>query len=329
MSVISEFLKAAVLDAQKRELQDQLSKTEGGAAKKKDIRAEIRKINKSIQETKKRIAQLRGSLKGGALPAGLIQEFFKASHEPVERDVKDWVIDKPISDRWTRVYHNQKKNWTVSVTRGSGDLKDVWFDAQLLFGHKNNDRFNSAEKIIEKAKQKYDPSRMTLLGSSLGGAVVDELGRKNPDIHEVITSGRPTLFKEAFNKTPVPDNQTDVRTTGDPISVLKKLQPGKNDIEKKTKTPLDPVKSHVGNHVFSEKYFDPDEMVGVPEKKEDKPETKKGKGAEPDLKKMKMDELKTFIKEERRRKKLKNKDWKVSGLRKAELREMALKIINV
>jgi hypothetical protein len=331
MNIHGEILHEVILASRKSDLQKILSEAE-----KSDIQR-IKKLitfnNKELAGVRKRIQSKKGDLKGGALKASLIKDFFTGSHvENAPENIQSYELDSELSDRFTRVYHDKKKNWTTIVVRGTGSAdpgdvfpRDILVDAKLLFGSKSDKRFTSAAKITEKAREKYDPSRMTLLGSSLGGAIINEINEKNPGVFEVITSGRPVLIADAIKGKPVPDNQTDVRTSTDPVSVLKPLQKGKNDITFKSKTPWDPVKSHVGNAVFSSVYIDPETLVGKKKEEEEKLDAAGVSGKQIDS--MKIAELKSFIKNERKKRKLPAKDFKVTNLRKGDLKLMAKKLI--
>jgi hypothetical protein len=186
-------------------------------------------------------------------------------------------------------------------------MKDVYFDLELLFEKRTNERFQSAMEVALDTAEKYDPQRTTLVGSSLGGAIVQYINESHPGLFfETITSGKPTTFKEAMGNKPMSKNQYDVRTSTDPISVLKPFRKSKRDKTFKSKTPLNPIDSHIGPKVFSEMYYpDQETMVG------------RGVGT------LTVPQLKAFIKKARKEKKLPASDYRITGKKKSELREMA------
>lgn len=290
-------------------------------------RAELAQVKRDLAKVRKELKGVAKALKGGALKASLIRDFFQASHESELRDVPPYKIDKEISTKLVRVYFNNKDNWVVVVHRGSGDLKDVFYDSQLLFDYKDNKRFKESKKVQAKAEKKYDPTRMTVLGSSLGGKLAEDSA--SDKVHEVITSGKPTTVGDVLSGKKVPDNQFDVRTHTDPISILKPLQPGKGDITLKSKNPLNPVKSHVGDEVFSEKYFDKDQLIGHGTSSVGTHESKSRELTQADLKGVQVRQLKEYIKQQRKKKKLPVKEYPISKVNKSQLKELAIKISKV
>ena len=267
---------------------------------RKKVSGDIIEIDKKGKKGKK--------LRGGKLKAGLIKDFFVASHDPELTDVRDYKIDKSISNKFVKVYHNDKIDWTVVVHRGSADMKDAIVDAKLLVGRTKNERFKTSERVQMEAEEKYNPNRMSVLGSSLGGYLSQMYGS---NAFEIITSGKPVTPKDIATGLKPHEHQYDIRTTTDPVSALKPLQPHKNDIILKSKTPLDPYKSHIGDEVMSERYFPADKMIG------------RGQ-----IDKMKLSELREYIKRERRAKKLKIKDYPITKKNKGELRGMAYKLVD-
>jgi hypothetical protein len=186
------------------------------------------------------------ALKGGKLKATLLKELFEASVGK-QRDVQDYKIDRSLSTKWVRVYHNDIDDWTIIVHRGSNDLYDAMIDTQLSVNFKNNARFKESKKIQKLAEKKYDPKRMSVVGSSLGGVLASTYGA---NAHEIITSGRPVTPADLVLKKKPHDHQFDVRTPTDIVSFLKPLQPHKNDLVVKSNDPLNPLKSHLGKHVM-------------------------------------------------------------------------------
>lgn len=230
---------------------------------KKYSNESIKKYEKDMKKIKKEISDaykiyekinkiVRGGcscflIKGGKLKASLLKELFKNSTKKQQVDVDNYKIDKELSTPWVQIYHNNIDNWTIVLHRGSADYYDAFVDAQLAIHYKNNERFREAERIQKLAEKKYNPKRMSVVGSSLGGYLGQEYGK---NAYEIITSGKPTTPADLFLKNTPPDNQYDVRTQTDIISFLKPLMPHKNDITVKSIDPLHPVKSHQGHHTM-------------------------------------------------------------------------------
>lgn len=97
---------------------------------------------------------------------------------------------------------------------GTHDLKDVATDAKILTGKKIEDtsRYKQSEDFINKIKEQYNPSDISLSGHSLSGGIVNALSKKYG-------------YKgEAFNpfltdKSQISDKVKNVRSVFDPVSL--------------------------------------------------------------------------------------------------------------
>jgi hypothetical protein len=256
-------------------------------------------------------------LRGGKISAKLLKELFEKDDF---EDVPPYILDKKLSTEWVRVLHDPKGH-TIVVHRGSADWYDMMVDAAMGLGYKGTKRFKESERIQKEAEKKYGTKNMSVIGSSLGGTLAEDFGQ---NAAEIISSGKPVLPLDLLTKKKVSDKQHDVRTKTDIISFLKPLQKHKNDIVVDSIKPLNPVKSHLGKHTMEavmDEYGD-DIEIG-----EDGVGAKEG-GQETNLKKYNIKQLKEFIKINRRAKKLKASDYKLTGLRKAELVQLAEKVRN-
>jgi len=245
-------------------------------------------------------------LRGGKISAKLLKQLFEKDDFT---DIGDYKMDKDLSTEWVRVLHNPKTNHTIVVHRGSAEWMDIIYDAMLGVGYKNNKRFKESKRIQGEAEKKYGTSNMSVVGSSLGATLSENYGK---NAGEIITSGKPvTPLDLIMGKTPH-KTQHDVRTHTDIISFLKPLQKHENDITVKSIDPKDPVKSHLGKHTMEavmDKHGD-DIEIG---------EEGVGGAVKPNFKKMKVAELKNYIKVNRKAKKLKAKDFQLGGKKKPEL----------
>ncbi len=219
--------------------------------------------------------------KGGKITAGFMKKLVDASHNAIFHDIDDYKIDRSLSNKWVRVYYNKEKNHCVIAHRGSEDMYDAIVDLGLVVDYKKNDRFKVSFETQQKAIEKYGADRCTSFGSSLGAYLAEEVSQKFP-VKEIITVGKPTTPADLVKGKKVPDNQYDVSTKSDFLTLLKPLQKGKNDIRVKSKYPYDLIKSHVGDEVAQN--FPPSFPIGD--------HTLGGDG----LKKMKVKELKAFAK---------------------------------
>jgi hypothetical protein len=260
-------------------------------------------------------------IKGGKISAKLLKVLFEKDDF---EDVGLYKMDKDLSTKWVRVLHNPQINHTIVVHRGSDDLYDAWIDAQLAIGYKNNKRFKESKKIQEAAEKKYGTDHMSVIGSSLGGTLAEDFGK---NASEIITSGKPVTPLDLLIGKKPHETQHDVRTHTDIISFLKPFQKHENDILVKSVDPKNPVKSHLGKHTMDAVMDKYGEDVEIGE--EGVGDVKEGSGSIPNFKKMKVVELRNFIKQNRKAKKLKASAFKVSGKKKCHLVAMATSLYNL
>lgn len=282
----------------------------------KELKTEQKKLTNDLKSIEKQGGCC--CYKGGKISAKLLKELFE--NDKLE-DVSNYEIDKSLSTVWVRVYRNPKSDHTIVVHRGSKDLYDAWVDLQLGLGYKDNKRFKESKRIQDAAEKKYGTKNMSVVGSSLGGTLAEDFGK---NAGEIITSGKPVTPLDLIVGKKPHTTQHDVRTSTDIISFLKPFQKHDNDIVVKSIDPTDPLKSHLGKHTMKavmDKHGDDieigEEDIGILEKKSEG-------GSNPNFKKMKVEELKKYIKANRKAKKLKAKDYKLTGKKKSELIKMGM-----
>jgi len=97
---------------------------------------------------------------------------------------------------------------------GTHDLKDVVTDAKILAGKKieDTDRYKQSENFINKIKEQYKPSDISLSGHSLGGGIVNALSKKYGYKGKAYN---PYLLK----KEDISDKVENVRSVFDPVSI--------------------------------------------------------------------------------------------------------------
>jgi len=129
-------------------------------------------------------------------------------------------LDKELSGKEAKVFINEDGTPNIAV-RGSKNIKDFLIsDPLLALGlSKYDPRKKRTDELIRKVKEKYqkDPN---LYGHSLGGALVSGADTTG----NITTFNKGAGLSELFK--PIPSNQTDIRTTGDLVSVLSATQPG-------------------------------------------------------------------------------------------------------
>ena len=225
----------------------------------------------------------------------VIKNLLNSSYSNKLSDIDDFKIDKDLSNQIVQVYYNPITGQAVVVHRGTAGINDVIVDTKLLFGFKNNNRFNDARKIQNLAESKYGPKNVSTIGHSLGAAIAEDVGKNSK---EIITLNKPITPLDIFYKKKVGVNQYDIRTKRDPISLLKPYQKDIKDITIESTT-NNPLVEHSTNTLDR---LPQDLLIG---------------GS--DLKKLKLKELKTYIKGLKKNKTIK---INITGLNKKQLLEL-------
>lgn len=180
---------------------------------------------------------------GEGLPVGKLKQFLKQSYQPTLRNLGNYTVDKNLSGQRVQVYHDSNSNRTVVVHRGSYSIQDWRTNVLSLFGYIGK-RYNHSKHIQDKAEAKYGKDNIITLGHSLGGRLAEQLGR---DTSEVITLNKPTYPNDILNSDSVPDNQTYVKTSSDPVSMLRGRQKGNEPVVILSKVLANPITEHSVN----------------------------------------------------------------------------------
>jgi hypothetical protein len=163
---------------------------------------------------------------GGSLTAQETKDLLNSSYNKKNKDYGDYKIDKSLSGKRTKVYYNEKENKPVVVHRGTASIQDVGTDLSLMFGHRGN-RFKHARSVQKKAEKKYGTDQMVTLGHSLGGIVAEEVGGNSKNIITLNKAVTPWELNRKNGK-----NQTDIKTSNDPVSILNKFSKNKASVIK-------------------------------------------------------------------------------------------------
>ena len=127
----------------------------------------------------------------------------KNSYNPQKTLGKGYILDDELSNDNQQVYVNRKKNnkLLVSVTgTRPTKLQDIGTDIYLALGKlKDTNRYKEAESILEKSKKKYNKSKATIIGHSLGstiGSYIKKPEDKFIGLDAGYTIGQPTRSKK-------------------------------------------------------------------------------------------------------------------------------------
>jgi len=164
---------------------------------------------------------------GTGLPAKDIKIFLDKSYKNRPSDYGDYKVDKELSGKRVQVYHNPITDKSIVVHRGTDSIQDWGTNLAMTFGIKGK-RYKHAKKIQDEAEKKYGKKNIITMGHSQGARWAELLGR---DTAEVITLNKPTLPLDIITMDKVPKNQTDIKTTGDPVSVYRKYQRGNDAVK--------------------------------------------------------------------------------------------------
>ena len=140
-----------------------------------------------------------------------------------KEEIGGYLIDKSLSGKRVQVYTNDEGK-AVIAHRGTKGFQDILTDVKVMFGNKDNDRFKHAKKIQKQAEEKYGKENTTTIGHSLGSIIAEDVGQKSD---KLITYNKPVGLLDINKK--VSNKQTDIRTSRDPLSLLRGLKKGNKE----------------------------------------------------------------------------------------------------
>jgi hypothetical protein len=186
--------------------------------------------------------------KGGKLPAKKVKEFLNASYDDTPPEtINGYILDKSISNKTAKVYHNPETGDAVVAHRGTKGARDWLNNAAYAVGaYKLTDRYKRGKKAQDTAEKKYGKKNVSTLGHSQGAILARELGGDTKEIINV----NPAYALEKPKK-----NEYNVRSSTDIVSglyapvakarsILTPKKSKKHDITIKSKSVLDPLGEH-------------------------------------------------------------------------------------
>lgn len=146
------------------------------------------------------------------------------------------TLDKELSNANQKVFYDKQKNPSV-VFRGSKNENDLMTDVFIVGGlEKYSTRFRESKDLMNDVKKKYNNKPVTSLGHSLGGSLAEYSGGD-----KIITVNKGVGFGGVGKQ--MKNNQTDIRTGNDVVSLLSKTQSGGRKITIKSKN-INPLAEH-------------------------------------------------------------------------------------
>jgi hypothetical protein len=131
-------------------------------------------------------------------------------------------LDHHLSNSEHKVFHDPNTNSSSVVFTGTRKFGDLITDGAVAVGlGKYTKRFKDSDKVIKDIKNKYPSTNITASGHSLGGTLSEHV-----KADKKITYNKGVGLGD-IGKT-IRNNQTDIRTTYDPISILSNTQKHKN-----------------------------------------------------------------------------------------------------
>ena len=173
-----------------------------------------------------------------------LKEVLKASYANVNDAEKigtslGYKIDRDLSNRKHKVFLDKDNKPTVAFT-GTRNFADVITDGALALGLGGfTNRFKESKRVVDNVRKKYNQP-VTTVGDSLGGTLAEHAASKRD---KVITVDKGVGIFGIGKK--IKNNQTDIRSSNDLVSLLSLTQRAKNRITvPRTFHILNPLKSH-------------------------------------------------------------------------------------
>ena len=184
-----------------------------------------------------RAHQTKITIVGKGLPADILKNLLAKSYDKNPSDYKDFSVDKDLSGQRVQVYKNHKTGQVVVAHRGTQGIHDWITDLRYGLGDTSGDRFKHSKKIQDAAEEKYGAENVTTIGHSLGSQLAEKAGGNSK---EIITLNKPVSPYDLLFGKKVADNQTDVKTSYDPVSFLRGFQGGNKAqvLDSETSNPL-------------------------------------------------------------------------------------------
>lgn len=183
------------------------------------------------------------AVRGGKLKASDLRNLLQSSY--TGQPVDNWQMEKSMSTNNSKVYRNPSTGQVVVAHKGTQGAQD-WGNNLIYavtgeMGYKQTRRFKEAQRVQKAAENAFGKDMVSTIGHSQGGLQAQMLGK---DSKEIITMNKATRPQEMLYGSSKKKNQTDIRTTSDPVSAFRSPFASKKKSINIDADTTDPLKSH-------------------------------------------------------------------------------------
>ena len=163
-------------------------------------------------------------MRGKSIKVSTLEKMLNASYEKDRpKEIDGFQLDEELSVPTVAVYFSPSTRKAKVIIRGTeGTIKDWLNNVQYAVGnYVKTDRFKIAKEVSDKAEAKYGKANIDTIGHSQGGIGARLLGADTANVIEL----NPAYLGEKH----LP-NQHTVRSSRDPVSMLRMFSKAPNDI---------------------------------------------------------------------------------------------------
>lgn len=204
----------------------------------------VRKIKKTFRIGRKNDSRSSSYRDPPSMSNDDLRMLLSSSYDRNIKNRGDYTVDSALSDHLAQVY-THPTHGAIVVHRGTRSSED-WATDYLMARHGvRTRRFDHGHRIQDQAIAKH--GKVTSIGHSLGAKIAEEVSDRSTP---VITYNKPTIPEDILRGRKVKDNQRDIRTAGDPVSVLRPFQGGrKAEVIADSASSRNPLSAHSTNEL--------------------------------------------------------------------------------
>jgi hypothetical protein len=176
-------------------------------------------------------------MRGRSIKVSTLEKMLNASYEKNRpKEIDGYQLDEELSVPTVAVYFSPSTRKAKVIIRGTEvTIKDWLNNIQYAVGnYVKTDRFKIAKEVSDKAEAKYGKANIDTIGHSQGGIGARLLGADTANVIEL----NPAYLGEKH----LP-NQHTIRSSRDPVSMLRMFSKAPNDIIIPAKS-INPLTEH-------------------------------------------------------------------------------------